>query len=260
MANDMTERDKGEDAPPPVSDAAMAQLFRGELSRSDTWRSRLDTTTNWALTTSAAVVSFGLSSTGSPVVFLVGIWLVLTFLLIEARRYRYYDLWIRRVRLLENGYWVPLLRREPIDPDAIRELVTLVERPQIHLSLFSAISTRLNRAYGPILLVLTTTWFVKVYSHPRPPRDLDDFLHRAAVGPLPGEVVMGFLLVLMLGFTYLFAASFFTRAPMGELRTLPRGRRAALWESFYRPYATRAPRRRGGAGAGPGPRQTPPMH
>jgi hypothetical protein len=35
----------------------------------------------------------------------------------------------------------------------------------------------------------------------------------------------------------LFISSFFIRAPMGELRTRPRGRRAALWESFYRPYA-----------------------
>ncbi|ATB28539.1 DUF2270 domain-containing protein [Melittangium boletus] len=259
MANDTSERDKNEYEPPPVSDAAMAQLFRGELSRSDTWRSRLDTTTNWALTTTAAVVSFGLSSSASPVVFLVGIWMVLSFLLIEARRYRYYDLWIRRVRLLENGYWVPLLRREPIDPDAIRELVSLVERPQIHLSLFSAISTRLNRAYGPILLVLTLTWFVKVYSHPRAPQGLGEFVHRAAVGPIPGEVVTLFLLMLVLVFSYLFAASFFTRAPMGELRSLPRGRRAPLWESFYRPYATRTPRRRTQGASAP-PRQTPPMH
>ena len=259
MANDTHERDKNEYEPPPVSDAAMAQLFRGELNRSDTWRSRLDTTTNWALTTTAAVVSFGLSSSASPVVFLVGIWMVLSFLLIEARRYRYYDLWIRRVRLLENGYWVPLLRREPIDPDAIRELVSLVERPQIHLSLFSAISTRLNRAYGPILLVLTLTWFFKVYSHPREPQGLSEFVHRAAVGPIPGGVVTLFLLVLVLVFSYLFAASFFTRAPMGELRSLPRGRRAALWESFYRPYAPRSPRRRGRRSTPP-PRQTPPMH
>lgn len=259
MAHDGNDRDKNEYAPPPVSDAAMAQLFRGELSRSDLWRSRLDTTTNWALTTTAAVISFGFTTSASPVVFLVGIWMVLSFLLIEARRYRYYDLWIRRVRLLENGYWVPLLRREPSDPDAIRELVTLVERPQIQLSLFSAISTRLNRAYGPILLVLTLTWFVKVYSHPQAPRDFTEFTSRASVGPVPGGVVMAFLTLLVVGFAYLFAASFFIRAPLGELRPLPRGRRAALWESFYRPYATLAPRRRGHAPAPPASRTPPPM-
>ena len=37
-----------------LSEAAIGQLYRGELGRSDRWRMRLDTTTNWALTTTAA--------------------------------------------------------------------------------------------------------------------------------------------------------------------------------------------------------------
>ncbi|QRK09427.1 DUF2270 domain-containing protein [Archangium violaceum] len=268
MAIDGNERDKNEYEAPSLSDAAMAQLFRGELSRSDTWRSRLDNTTNWSLTTTAAVISFGFSSTASHVVFIVGIWMVVSFLSIEARRYRYYDLWMRRVRLLEEGYWIPMLRREPPDPDSLRELVSLMERPQLQLSVFSAISTRLNRAYGPILLVLTLSWFVKVYSHPGAPGSLGDFVERAHVGPLHGAVVMAFLFLLVLVFTYLFVASFFTRAPLGELRSRPRGRRSTLWESFYRPYATLAPRRRGRRIPTAGPKgppptppiQTPPMH
>jgi uncharacterized membrane protein len=268
MAHDGNGHDKNEYEAEPLSDTAMAQLFRGELSRSDTWRSRLDTTTNWALTTTAAVISFGFASEKtSHVVFLVGIWMVLGFLLIEARRYRYYDLWIRRVRLLEDGYWAPMLRREPVDPDALRELASHMERPQIQLSLFSAISTRLNRAYGHILLILTLTWFVKVYSHPRPPESFEVFVDRAYIGPLPGGVVMACLFLMVLVFTYLFVASYFTRAPLGELRTRPRGRRAALWESFYRPYATLSPRRRGRRKSPPAqeppeppPLRTPPMH
>jgi uncharacterized membrane protein len=267
MANDGNERDKNEHEGPAISEAAMAQLFRGELSRSDTWRSRLDNTTNWSLTTTAAVISFGFSSNASHVVFLVGIWMVVTFLGIEARRYRYYDLWMRRVRLLEEGYWIPMLRREPVDPDSLRELVTLMERPQIQLSVFSSISTRLNRAYGPILLVLALSWFVKVYSHPVPPRSFDEFVARAHIGPIHGGVVMTFLFLLVLVFAYLFVASFFTRAPLGELRSRPRGRRATLWESFYRPYATLSPRRRGRRNPSPPqepphppPTQTPPMH
>jgi uncharacterized membrane protein len=140
-------RDKNGVDPRALSDAAMAQLYRGELSRSDKWRTRLDTTSNWALTTTAGVISFGLSNANtSHVTFIVGIWMVGTFLLIEARRYRYYDLWNRRVRLLEDGYWAPMLRREPVDPDAMRELAVELSRPQLQLSLFSAISTRLNRA------------------------------------------------------------------------------------------------------------------
>ncbi|HSP79558.1 MAG TPA: DUF2270 domain-containing protein, partial [Myxococcaceae bacterium] len=232
-------------------------LYRGELSRSDTWRSRLDNTTNWALTTTAAVISFGFASAEtSHVVFLVGIWMVSSFLLIEARRYRYYDMWIRRVRLLEDGYWAPLLRREPMDPDAMRELAAELDRPQIQLSLFSAISTRLNRAYGPILLVLMVTWFVKVYSYPRIPTSFSEFTARAHVGPVHGGVVMAVLFLLILVATYLLVASYFTRAPLGEVRSRPRGRRAALWESFYRPYAPLTPRRR--RPQAPSPPQGPP--
>jgi hypothetical protein len=143
-----------------------------------------------------------------------------------------------------------------------------MERPQIQLSVFSSISTRLNRAYGPILLVLALSWFVKVYSHPAPPpRSFNEFVERAHVGPLHGGVVMAFLFLLVLVFAYLFVASFFTRAPLGELRSRPRGRRATLWESFYRPYATLSPRRRGRRKSSPSPgspppppNQTPPMH
>lgn len=227
-----------------LSDSAMAQLYRGELSRSDKWRTRLDTTTNWALTTTAAVISFGFANASSPhVTFLVGIWMVISFLMVEARRYRYYDLWNRRVRLLEDGYWAPMLRHEPVDPDALRELAVELSRPQIHLSLFSAISTRLNRTYGPILIVLLLSWFVKVYSHPQPPVTFREFVERAHVGPMPGSVIMVIVAVLSLLAAYLFISSYFVRAPLGELRPRHRTRRYTLLESFYRPYAARRPRR-----------------
>lgn len=227
----------------PVSEVSMAHLFRGELSRSDRWRTRLDTTTNWALTTTAAVISFGFANPATPhVTLLVGIWMVISFLLIEARRYRYYDLFNRRVRLMEDGYWAAMIRREPMDPDALRELASDFSRPQLQLSLFSAISTRLNRAYGPILIVLVLTWFVKVFSYPKAPDSFIEFVLRAKVGFVHGGIVM---LVLSLGtvlLLYLFIASFFVRAPLGELRTRKRTR-TRLFESFYRPYAIQAPRR-----------------
>ncbi|MBN1204992.1 MAG: DUF2270 domain-containing protein [Myxococcaceae bacterium] len=249
----VTGQDKNGFEPLKLSDAAMAQLYRGELGRSDKWRTRLDTTTNWALTTTAAVISFGFANPASPhVTFLVGIWMVISFMIIEARRYRYYDLWNRRVRLLEDGYWAPILRHEPVDPDALRELAVELSRPQLHLSFFSAIATRLNRAYGPILIVLLLSWFVKMYSHPHPPSTFSEFVHRAHVGPVPGGLIMSVLAVASLLAAYLFISSFFVRAPLGELRPRARPRRYTLWESFYRPYALRRPRRH------PRPRPPPP--
>jgi uncharacterized membrane protein len=240
-----TEPSRRESEGPGLSPTVMAHVFRGELSRSDTWRTRLDTTTNWALTTTAAVISFAFSSpAASHVVLLVGFWMVLSFLIIEARRYRYYDLWNRRVRLIEGGYWSPLLRREPVDPDALRELANEMSRPQIQLSLFSAVATRMNRAYGPILLVLLVSWFVKVYSHPEPVRSWDDFFERAHIGPMPGEAVVVFLFII----TWLSAFAFFmalvARPPLGELKPRPRSKRLALWETIFRPYAVPPSRQR----------------
>lgn len=242
MNRDTPKRDVYE---PNVSPMVMAHLFRGELSRSDTWRTRLDNTTNWALTTTAAVISFAFSSAeASHVVLLMGFWMVATFLVIEARRYRYYDLWNRRVRLMEGGYWSPLIRREPVDPDAMRELAQELSRPQIQLSLFSAIATRMNRAYGAILLVLLASWFVKVYSHPKSAKSWDEFLLRAHVGPIAGGFVVTFLTLLSGVFLLAFITALVARPPLGELRPRPRSRRLALWEVMFRPYAVPPPSRR----------------
>jgi uncharacterized membrane protein len=235
------------------SDLLLAQLYRGELSRSDRWRMRLDTTSNWALTTTAGVISYAFSNAStSHVVLLVGIWLVLTFLALEARRYRYYDLWNRRLRLLEHGFWGPVLRHEPEDPDAMRELAAELERPVLRLSHWSALATRMNRAYGPILLVLLVAWFMKVSAHPHPVGSVQELVLRAKTGFVPGWVVLAGLVVFALVSAALFASSFVGRAPLGELRPAPRSRRRALWEAFARPYELappRVPQRRQPAGA-----------
>lgn len=230
---------------PPLSDTAMAHLYRGELGRSDRWRTRLDTTTNWALTVTAATISFSFGSAQtSHVTLLVGIWMVVTFLLIEARRYRYYDLWNRRVRLIEDGYWSPLLRREPVDPDALRELAVELARPHIQLSFFSALSTRMNRAYGSLLLVLIATWFVKVSSHPTRAKTMSDFVERAHVGPVHGAIILVTVLLFTAVFLTAFIVSLVARSPLGELQARPRRSRLHVSDLLFRPYAVQPPRRR----------------
>ena len=232
-----------ERAPVRSTDMVMAQLYRGELGRSDRWRMRLDTTTNWALTTTAFVISYSFSAAGiSHVPLLVGIWMVVTFLGLEARRYRYYDLWNRRLRLLEHGFWGPLLRHEPEDPDAMRELANELERPALRLSMRSAVSTRLNRTYGRILMVMLAAWFIKIWAHPGTAGSVEELVGRAHVGFIPGWLVLGGVAAGTLVAAALYAASFVGRAPLGELRPVPRSRRRALWEAFVRPYELAPPR------------------
>ena len=71
---------------------ALSHLYRGEAYRSTVWRTRLDATTNWAVVTTGLALSLTFSSeTASPLpLVLVGL-LVAVFLIIEARRYRFFD-------------------------------------------------------------------------------------------------------------------------------------------------------------------------
>jgi uncharacterized membrane protein len=76
---------------------AIAHLYRAEIYRSTVWRTRLDSTTNWAVVTTGIALSATFSSTNaSPLpMALVGL-LVSMFLLLEARRYRYFNIWRAR--------------------------------------------------------------------------------------------------------------------------------------------------------------------
>jgi uncharacterized membrane protein len=91
---------------PAEFNTAMIHFYRGEVQRSNTWRNRLDTTTNWAVLTAGATLSFAFSSSNNPhFVIPINSLLVAIFLLMEARRYRYYEIWSSRVRVLETGYF-----------------------------------------------------------------------------------------------------------------------------------------------------------
>lgn len=206
-------------AAPRFPDTVLVHLYRGELARSDTWRTRLDTTTNWALTVVAAVTSFSFASPrASHSILIIGVFLTWTFLLVEARRYRYYDLWIRRVRLLEDGFVASVLREEPPDPDALRELAELITRPRLGVSVWDAVGIRLRRTYGAILGVEAVAWLVKVVEHPVPARSAGEVVARARVGTVPGQVVAAVAVAGFLCAFGLYLRSFLRPLPPGELR------------------------------------------
>src|ERR671927_1501968 len=98
---------------------AMVHFHRAEVQRSNTWRNRLDTTTNWAVLTTGATLSFAFSSPDNPhFVILINTVLVGFFLFMEARRYRYYEIWSGRVRMLETGFFMQMLSPDAAADDA----------------------------------------------------------------------------------------------------------------------------------------------
>src|SRR5829696_6154337 len=99
---------------------ALVHFYRGEIQRSNVWRGRLDATTNWAVITAGATLSFVFSSPDNPHFAIpINSILVSIFLLMEARRYRYYEVWANRVRILETGYFAPMLWHQCILPDKV---------------------------------------------------------------------------------------------------------------------------------------------
>ena len=172
---------------------ALAHLYRGEVYRSTVWRTRLDTTTNWAVVTLGVALSITFSSPdASPLpLLLVGI-LIILFLSLEARRYRMFNVWRARSRWLEKHFYVPML----IDGDLHTEedwqtaLAEDYRNPQYHVSYAMALARRVRSNYLWILLIQTLAYCGKLIVHPSPVAGWDAFVTRADIGPLPGEVVL----------------------------------------------------------------------
>lgn len=177
---------------------AMAHFYRGEVQRSNTWRTRLDTTTYWAVLTAAGTLSFTFSSPLSPhFVIPINSILVAVFLVMEARRYRYYEIWASRVRVMETGYFAQMLAPDsvPRDQEWASHLASDLLTPHFTISVWEAIGRRLRRNYLWIFALLALCWNLKVYLHPVAADTFQLFLQRATVGSIPGWIVftLGFL-------------------------------------------------------------------
>ena len=171
---------------------AMIHFYRGEVQRSNTWRNRLDTTTNWAVLTAGATLSFVFSSNSNPhFVIPINSILVAIFLLMEARRYRYYEIWSSRVRVMETGYFAQLLAPESVPPDEAwaQHLAADLITPHFTISEWEAVGRRLRRNYLWIFALLALAWNLKVYLHPFPAANFNVFIARAQVGVVPGWIV-----------------------------------------------------------------------
>lgn len=173
---------------------AMVHFYRGEVQRSNTWRNRLDTTTNWAVITAGATLSFAFSSPNNPhFVIPINSVLVAFFLFMEARRYRYYEIWANRVRVIETGYFAQLLSPDNTnDQEWVHHLAGDLKTPHFTISEWEAVGRRLRRNYLWIFALLAASWNLKVYLHPQPAHDFDEFIARASIGFIPGAAMFLF--------------------------------------------------------------------
>src|SRR5207244_12874072 len=88
----------------------MSHFYRGEMGRIMVWRQRLDVTSNWAITSTTAIITIAFSTREVPhIIFFFNLAIVWVLLWIVARRYRFYDAFRARVRMLEPHCLVPMV-------------------------------------------------------------------------------------------------------------------------------------------------------
>ncbi len=88
---------------------AMAHFYRGEMNRLTVWRTRMDASTNWAIISTAGLLTFSFQNPLADAVLIVNMALLWFLLAVESRRYRFYDVWRWRLRILEVHFITPIV-------------------------------------------------------------------------------------------------------------------------------------------------------
>lgn len=206
---------------------AMSHFYRGEVGRIMVWRQRLDTTTTWAITSTGTIFTVAFSFDKVPhLIFFFNLAIVLMMLWIEARRYRFYDAFRARVRMLEAHFIMPVLMQEkPKLEGNWRKLVAedlLV--PAFKISIFESIGRRLKRNYAFIIAIVLTAWVTKILIHGGTIDSLGGFYKALAVGAIPSWFV-----ALVMTSTFLAVASitwYIARNSTGEITEVGKSSRS----------------------------------
>ncbi len=178
--------------------AALAHFYRAEMHRALVWRTRLDTTTNWAIVATLAILTASLNNPGyATESIILGMFANVVFLAIEARRFRFFDVWRARVRMMEENFYGGILRRDQASPQdgwGPRVADDLL-RPRFHMTLLQAFRARLVRNFRFIFLFLLIAYI----GHRALPLAPDKILEGVAAMPhwIPDLVVVMLYLFLL---------------------------------------------------------------
>jgi uncharacterized membrane protein len=188
----------------PAELGAVAHLYRGEVYRSTIWRTRLDNTTNWSIVTMGIALSTTFSSREASALPMILIGMLLAvFLGLEARRYRYFNVWRARCRFMETHLYAQILSGKHDDSSWRIVLAEDYLHPRHHISFIRAAGRRIRRTYIWIVAIQTTAYFGKIAIHPEVAAHFDELVDRATIGPIPGWVVLGCGLIYNLGWIVL---------------------------------------------------------
>ncbi len=174
--------------------AAIIHLYRGEVSRANAWRMRLDQTTNWAVLTTASALGFAFGRVDASHFSLqFANLLLLVLLTLEARRFRFFDVWRSRIRMIETNFFGPILLRHLHSPESDWGALVAADlnEPHFHVTKLQALRLRLVRNYLPIFGVILLGWVIKLVIHPWATSDILELYQRCALGPVGPAASLG---------------------------------------------------------------------
>jgi uncharacterized membrane protein len=172
---------------------AMSHFYRGEMSRIMVWRQRLDVTTNWAITSSTAIITIAFANRDVPhIIFFFNLAIVWSLLWIEARRYRFYDAFRARIRMLEAHFLVPMVmeNRDMLQGEWKKLVCEDLILPCFKISKLEAVGRRLKRNYVFIFILILVAWITKIFLHaPMAMDGVPAFYRALRVGHIPSWLV-----------------------------------------------------------------------
>jgi uncharacterized membrane protein len=150
-------------------------------------------TTNWAITSSTAIITIAFSTRDVPhIIFFFNLAIVAVLLWIEARRYRFYDAFRARVRMLEAHFLVPMVmeNRELLQGEWKKLVCEDLILPCFKITKLEAIGRRMKRNYMFIFILILIAWLTKIFLHASEPiNDLVSFYRALRIGHIPSFFV-----------------------------------------------------------------------
>lgn len=171
----------------------LGTLYAQELHRVLTWRRALSTMQTLATGSVAAtvLVTFGLAGGASHVFFAFTSLAVWVLLIVDACMYRLTRRAESRLWLIEQHALVPAL--DPtITPTEGNDAacVASLDRADFRIGFIEACARRIAQAYFLIFIALDICWIGHLSLLPESAQTWTAFINRAAVGFLPGWVVL----------------------------------------------------------------------
>lgn len=183
------------------------------------WRERFDTTTHWAIIATTGIITFGWTNPGSGhFLFLISNVVLYLLLSIEARRYRFYDAYRARVRILEAHFIFPVVTQSPkhLEGDWRRSLGADMLIPSFKIGYMEALSRRFNRNYIWLFGVTLITWTGQTFLN-----GFGTFDSNALTVPAPPIGFVVFIAAFYIYLTVVAIRGFRCRRASGEFQKRP---------------------------------------